>query len=132
VRDPQGWAGHLTASGPTSARVNGGTPDTAPRVWAAGTQRLSVVQGNGWAAAGDAACAWDPLSSAGILKALRTARVAAFVALDHARGQPDDAGRYARIIQREHAAYRLTHAWFYGQEERWHTAPFWARRRNGA
>jgi flavin-dependent dehydrogenase len=129
VREPARWARHLATSGPTAERARAGEPQAAPRVWAACTQRLSAARGDAWVAAGDAACAWDPLSSAGILKALRTGRLAAFVALDHALGKPDRADRYAALVEREHAEYRTAHAWYHGQEARWRDAPFWARRR---
>jgi flavin-dependent dehydrogenase len=128
LRDRETWARHLSTSGPTSERASGGTAEAAPRIWPACTQHLSVMQGDGWAATGDAACAWDPLSAAGILKALRNGRVAGFVARDHGLGRPDDARRYTRLVQREHAEYRFARAWFYGQETRWRSARFWARR----
>jgi flavin-dependent dehydrogenase len=132
VRDPDMWRTHLGMSGPTRARAAGGTPDGPPRIWGAASQHLTLVQDEAWVAAGDAACCWDPLSSAGILKALRTGRLAAFVALDFLNGRPDTARRYASIVQREHAAYRETRAWFYRQEVRWRDAPFWARRNANA
>jgi flavin-dependent dehydrogenase len=89
---------------------------------------LTTPQGEAWAAAGDAACTWDPLSSAGILKALRTGRLAAFVALDAMRGRPDAALRYTTILRSEHAAYLEARAWFYSQERRWRDSLFWRRR----
>jgi flavin-dependent dehydrogenase len=128
LRHSEIWARHLATAGPTSERVAGGTAEAAPRIWAACTQHLSVMQGDGWVATGDAACAWDPLSAAGILKALRNGRVAGFVARDHGLGRPDHAARYTHFVQREHADYRFARAWFYGQEGRWRSARFWARR----
>jgi flavin-dependent dehydrogenase len=131
LRDPEAWQLRLGMAGPTRARVAGGTPAGTPRIWGAGSQHLTMIQGEAWVAAGDAACSWDPLSSAGILKALRTGRLAAFVALDFMDGRPETARRYAGILQREHAAYREARAWFYRQEGRWRDAPFWARRNEG-
>lgn len=90
-------------------------------------QHLATLQGDAWVAAGDAACAWDPLSSAGILKALRTGRLAAFVALDAMQGRLDTTQRYTRILRREHAAYLEERARFYSLEGRWRDAPFWRR-----
>ena len=128
LRDADIWRTHLLSAGATWGRVRGGATQGPPQFWAAGTQYLAVPQGDGWAAAGDAACAWDPLSSAGILKALRTGRLAAFVALDAMQGRPDTALRYTRILRNEHAAYMKARAWFYHQERRWQDAPFWRRR----
>jgi flavin-dependent dehydrogenase len=126
--DADAWRAHLGRSGPTRTRVRSGAMEGPPQLWAATTQHLMTPQGDAWVAAGDAACAWDPLSSAGILKALRTGRLAAFVALDAMQGRPDTTQRYARILRREHAAYLEERTRFYGLERRWRDAPFWRRR----
>ena len=47
------------------------------RVWSAETSALRNVFGVGWVAVGDAACAFDPLSSLGICNALESGRSAA-------------------------------------------------------
>jgi hypothetical protein len=60
----------------------------------------------------------------------RTGRLAAFVALDSLDGRPDTARRDASILQREHAAYRETHACCYREEVRWRDAPFRAPNAN--
>jgi hypothetical protein len=125
VRDADAWRAHLRRSGPTRARAQSGTMEGPPQLWAAGTQHLATLQGDAWVAAGDAACAWDPLSSAGILKALRTGRLAAFVALDAMQGRLDTTQRYTRILRREHAAYLEERARFYSLEGRWRDTPFW-------
>jgi flavin-dependent dehydrogenase len=127
-RDTDAWWAHLRRSGPTRARVQSGTMERPPQLSAAGTQHLVTPQGDAWVAAGDAACAWDPLSSAGILKALRTGRLAAFVALDAMLGRPDKTQRYTRIVRREHAAYLEQRTRFYSLEGRWRDATFWRRR----
>jgi flavin-dependent dehydrogenase len=128
LRDNDVWDAHLRGSGPTAARISDGVAGLPPKVWPAGSQHLVPVQGDAWVAAGDAVCAWDPLSSAGVLKALRSGRLAAFVALDALRGRPDSVRKYARILQREHTAYLEARTWFYGLEKRWPDAPFWRRR----
>jgi flavin-dependent dehydrogenase len=128
LRDADAWQAHVGRSGPTRARVQGGAMDGPPQLWAAGTQHLPTPQGDAWVAAGDAACVWDPLSSAGILKALRTGRLAAFVALDAMQGRPDTTMRYTSILRREHAAYLEERRRFYSLEGRWRDGPFWSRR----
>ncbi len=132
LRDTDAWRAHLRRSGPTRARVRSGTMEAPPKLWAAGTQHLVTPQGDAWVAAGDSACAWDPLSSAGILKALRTGRLAAFVALDAMRGRSDRTQQYTRIVRREHAAYLEERTRFYSLEGRWRDAPFWRRRATSA
>jgi flavin-dependent dehydrogenase len=132
LRDADAWRAHLGCSGPTQARVQGGAMDGRPQFWAAGTQHLPTPQGDAWVAAGDAACVWDPLSSAGILKALRTGRLAAFVALDAMQDRPDTTLRYTSILRHEHAAYLEERSCFYRLEGRWRDAPFWSRRADPA
>jgi flavin-dependent dehydrogenase len=128
LRDADAWRTHLGRSGPTRTRVRNGAMEGAPQFWPAGTQHLVRPQGDGWVAAGDAACAWDPLSSTGLLKALHTGRLAAFVALDAMQARPDTTQRYTRIVRREHAAYLEERTRYYSLEGRWHDAPFWQRR----
>lgn len=132
------WFEHLARSRHTAARVAGAVAEAGPIVRAAHSQRLSDfgdvgVNGGGWVAAGDAACTLDPLSSQGILKALRTGKIASFVALDGLEGPSDRAAsslaRYRQLLAAEYSQYLETRAWFYGQEGRWPESPFWARRR---
>jgi flavin-dependent dehydrogenase len=79
-------------------------------------------------AAGDAAAAFDPLSSQGVLMALRTGKLASFVALDHLLGRADSSPRYDALLRREYEGYQATRRSFYREEQRWPDAPFWARR----
>ena len=63
----------LTASAPhTAHRLAGGTPIGEPAIYSASSQRLDVCAGDGWLAVGDAAGTFDPLSSQGVMKALRS------------------------------------------------------------
>jgi flavin-dependent dehydrogenase len=123
------WIAHLRQSEWTQERIGG--PLLAPlRTWSARSERLIPAHGNGWVAAGDAATAYDPLSSLGILKALRSGKIASFVALDCLEGR-DSAECYESIVKREYSGYCETKRYFYGQEQRWPGSPFWSRRVNG-
>ena len=127
--DPERWLAHLQRSEWTCQRGSGAL--VAPlRVWTAHSQRLSQICGDGWVAAGDAATTYDPLSSLGILKALRAGKIASFVALDALEGR-NSGGRYEKFVAGEYASYWETKRWFYGQERRWSESPFWQRRVNG-
>jgi flavin-dependent dehydrogenase len=130
------WFEQLARSRYTAVRVEGAVAEAGPIVRAAHSQRLSDFGGDGWVAAGDAACTFDPLSSQGILKALRTGKIASFVALDGLEGQTDRAAsslaRYQQLLAAEYSQYLETRAWFYGQEQRWPESLFWARRQPGA
>jgi flavin-dependent dehydrogenase len=84
--------------------------------------------GEGWAAAGDAAAAYDPLSGYGITKALRDARVLAD-AVDRAlRGDADGLAAYADGVRRAFDAYAVQRRAYYALETRWPERAFWKNR----
>ena len=122
------WLEHLQRSRLTSARVAQGQPELPPRLQAAQSQILTRTSGPGWVATGDAASALDPLSSQGILKALRTGKLASFVALDCLTGRPSTQSRYDALVARDYEQYQETKTWFYSQEKRWPQSAFWSRR----
>lgn len=92
---------------------------------AAWSGRLTSFAGPGWAAVGDAACCFDPLSSQGIFHALygglRLGNALAGGGLD----------TYAAEIEAVWAAYRQHYHAYYAEERRWPDAPFWKRRSSG-
>ncbi len=90
--------------------------------------RLDRAAGDGWLAVGDAALAFDPLSSQGLLNALYTGLCAAEAADRMLAGSDQAAGEYARTIDALWAAYERHLAAYYAQERRWPASPFWARR----
>lgn len=92
-------------------------------VAAADTARLDRVHGDGWFAAGDAAASFDPISSQGIMTAMKSGQQAAAAALD------GSAVSYAVAVDAVWARYGAERASIYAQEQRWPDAPFWARRR---
>lgn len=95
----------------------------------ADSRRLDRAAGEDWLAVGDAASRFDPLSSQGITKALRSGIFAAYAVGDWlTRG--DDAGlrRYRRYIEDEFTSYLEVRARFYRQEQRWPDREFWRRR----
>ncbi len=122
------WLEHLQHSRLTSARVVQGQPELPPRLQAAQSQILTRTSGPGWVAAGDAATALDPLSSQGILKALRTGKLSSFVALDCLTGRPSTQSRYDALVVRDYEQYKGAKTWFYSQEQRWPHSLFWSRR----
>lgn len=83
---------------------------------------LDRAAGEGWLAVGDAASAFDPLSSKGISNALYTGIKAAEAILAGAADQ------YAVHVRDIHRVYRDQLAAFYAMERRWPDAPFWHRR----
>lgn len=105
----------------------------------ANSQRLGNFCGDAWMAVGDAAQAYDPLSSQGIDKALRTASHAGhmihYALTDSPRGARLD-GRNSyihRYDQQQHQlwqTYLSQRDFYYGIQPRWFDQPFWQRRRH--
>lgn len=102
--------------------------DDASSFVAAHSAFLDPCAGDGYLAAGDAAIAFDPLSSQGLLNALFTGLAAAEAADAHLRGDADALARYKDTIAGIYAAYREHLQLYYGMERRWSGAPFWQRR----
>ncbi|KJS53697.1 hypothetical protein VM98_23635 [Streptomyces rubellomurinus subsp. indigoferus] len=133
LRTPRGFREALGRTVHVRRRVAGHETDPTPVPrWApAHGLRLEPCAGPGWVAAGDAALAFDPLSSQGILTALHTGaragRAVAGCLADEALAGAALAD-YAAFLDGIAAAYRHNHAHAYGQERRWPLSPFWRRR----
>ncbi|WP_424975133.1 glycine oxidase maturase GoxB [Dinoroseobacter sp. S124A] len=86
---------------------------------------IAPAIGEGWVAVGDAAAAFDPLSSHGMTTALWTALQAAeaFIAQDRAAMQT-----YAESVANGVQDYLRARREVYAREARWPDSPFWARR----
>ncbi|MFI6849340.1 tryptophan 7-halogenase [Kitasatospora sp. NBC_00085] len=136
LRTPHGFWRGITRTEHVRRRLAGYDPAaTAAPCWTpAHGLRLSPAVGPGWVAAGDAALAFDPLSSQGILTALHTgARAGQTVAACLAApGRTASAlADYAAFLDGVADAYRRNHAYSYDQERRWPLSAFWQRRRAG-
>jgi len=100
----------------------------APRATEASGARLSSWSGDGWVATGDAALAFDPLSSQGIFNSIYTgmrAGQAVAAALD---GDAAELAHYATRLEQIRSAYIRQHQFNYHQERRWAASPFWRGR----
>ncbi|MFE0464346.1 tryptophan 7-halogenase [Kitasatospora sp. NPDC058965] len=113
--------GRLAARHPPAA-------GTALRRAPAHTVRLDTATGDGWTAVGDAAAAFDPLSSQGILTALFTGLSGGRAVHAHLAGDAGALDGYARTLAAVDTAYRRNHRTHYGTEQRWPDQPFWHRR----
>jgi flavin-dependent dehydrogenase len=120
----------LAATGPTAARAAAHPlpQDARPGRAPAHTARLNQVHGDGWTATGDAATAFDPLSSQGILTALYTGQAAGTAVHDHLDGDPHALDQYAAAVTAVTAAYQRNRSACYALEQRWPDRPFWHRR----
>jgi flavin-dependent dehydrogenase len=81
------------------------------------------VAGDGWAAVGDAAASYDPLSGYGITKALQNASAVAEAIVS------GDLESYGSGIGRAFEAYVRQKRAYYAMERRWEKMPFWQHRR---
>lgn len=98
-----------------------------PRSFPAHSQRLQRPYGAGWIAVGDAALAFDPLSSAGLAKALRGACDAADAI---AAGDSKAFARYEEKLQHEWQLYLDARCHYYRLEQRFPDAAFWRERQH--
>jgi flavin-dependent dehydrogenase len=99
-------------------------------VRAANSYHMDSVVGSDWLAVGDAATAFDPLSSEGICKALQSGLRAAQAIHEYLGG----GGRvtmekYAADIAKQVDVYMAKRVEYYSKEQRWPDSVFWRRRR---
>jgi flavin-dependent dehydrogenase len=78
---------------------------------------------------GDAAVAYDPLSGAGLCRALETAIDAADAIAAHHWGHVDALTQYGARLDEALSSHLASQARFYAVEQRWPHAPFWRRRK---
>ena len=135
LKEPAGWFDQLQQTTHTKRRLLPAEPLNTPTLHAAASHRLDRLTGDGWLAVGDAATSFDPLSSQGVFKALRTGILASYAVCDFFKGRLSGranlAGlqKYEQIVAHEFDAYLKTRAEVYGQERRWPNSPFWQRRK---
>jgi flavin-dependent dehydrogenase len=83
-------------------------------------------------AAGDAAAAFDPLSSQGLMHALTSGIRAGDAVRRHLDGDRTAIGEYDSRVDRDCDEYSRLHALYYAREQRWAQAAFWQRRHAAA
>ncbi|MEM7156812.1 MAG: tryptophan 7-halogenase [Myxococcota bacterium] len=130
LRSAEGWSAALRETTQTRGRLDGAFDlvSVEPRVMPAGSAWLEHATGPGWLAVGDAAMAFDPLSSHGMGSGMTTGYYGACAVAEHLAGNPDALETYEVLVhgmfddylERLHQHYRL--------EQRWPSAPFWSRR----
>jgi len=84
----------------------------------------------GWLAVGDAASAYDPLSSQGIAKALGGSLAAAAAIDSWLGGESGAVDAYCRNIESDFDRYLAQRHHYYGLEPRWRKDPFWKQRQD--
>jgi flavin-dependent dehydrogenase len=133
LHEPEAWSRRLAAAPEVSTRLDGARPLGGLVGRPADSRRLEPAAGGdaagAWIAVGDAASVFDPLSSQGIVKALRSGVLASY-ALADLLTKGDTAGfeRYRAFVESEFASYLETRARFYREEVRFADREFWRRR----
>jgi flavin-dependent dehydrogenase len=127
------WRAAIAASEHTRNRTRGYDARGAIQVRPAGSQRLDRAAGDRWLAVGDAAMAWDPLSSSGLTNAiLESGNAALTVEAALAGDRAAACAGYADRVRRSFADYLVTRARIYGSVERAADEAFWQQRRQPA
>ena len=128
LHDSSSWQRWIGAAPHTQYRLEGAGLLSGPIAASAGSRRLDRAAGETWLAVGDAAAAFDPLSSQGIIKALDSGIAAASAITEHLAGESAALLAYARSIEEDYDSYLALRTRYYRMEQRWISEPFWHRR----
>ena len=122
------WRRELASAPHTRKRVGAAQWASPVTFRACGSQYLESAGGDGWIAAGDAAACFDPLASMGIGHAISSGIHAARAVYDQLCGSEQVRSQYVAHVQQNFRRYLELRTYYYGLEQRWAEAPFWARR----
>ncbi|MFD2170803.1 NAD(P)/FAD-dependent oxidoreductase [Tumebacillus lipolyticus] len=130
ARLPHLWKRQLDRTSHISSlvRKDAGALISPPRIVNANSSCLPTPIGAGWLAIGDAACAYDPLSSQGMLMALGTAIEATEALQSVWRGDVTALDEYQSFIRQMYGAYLNSRDAYYAMERRFPHSLFWQRR----
>jgi flavin-dependent dehydrogenase len=128
LSEQDSWLRLLAETCWISSSVSSGSLNGAYMTRIASSQRIDPVCGEGWLAVGDSASAFDPLSSQGIVKSLRSGVFASYAIADWLKADTRGLARYEQFVRREFVGYRRAHAKYCAREGRWPDSCFWRRR----
>jgi flavin-dependent dehydrogenase len=134
VRQFESWWEMLSQTRYTWSRVqeHGYQPYLPLRILPASSTRLTTIFGERWLAVGDAAAAYDPLSSHGITTAMGSGFYAALAIANLLDGRDEARFAYLSILEKTYAIYLEQQRDCYASEQRWSWHPFWRRRHTQA
>lgn len=122
------WNEELLQANNTSKRIGSLTLNQEIKIGSAITGMLEITAGDRWLAVGDAASSFDPLSGAGISKALHFAPKAAKAISAALIGDMQPIEGYAASVIHDFSEYRKQQQSVYELETRWPDSFFWKRR----
>ena len=127
--EPAAWQQRLATAPMIAAVMEECQPSSPIIIRCTASRHLEPVATKRWLAVGDAASRFDPLSSQGIVKALRSGIFASY-AIGDWLVQGDESGlqRYCRYVAEEFRSYLEVRTKYYCQEQRWPASRFWRRR----
>jgi len=130
---PDRWTAQLANAPHHRDRVerHAGRLDGPIRIVPAESSFLDRIAGDGWIAAGDAAAAFDPLSSQGIATAISSGMDVAQTVASWSRGDHRALAAYASRIRQNYTRYLANREAYYRMEPRWPDSSFWASRATG-
>lgn len=133
LQDPPEWRKALAAMPNVAATIHDAESEGPLMIRSASSRRLDPAAGPNWLAVGDSASRFDPLSSQGIFKALRSGIFAAYAIGDLLTKQdPSGLGRFRRTVLEEFKSYAEVRTKYYREEQRWPESEFWLRRHGAA
>jgi flavin-dependent dehydrogenase len=129
LKEAEQWSRTLAGMTNLGAMLRGSKPCSPVVVRSTESRRLEPAAGKNWLAVGDSASRFDPLSSQGIVKALRSGIFASY-AIGDLLTRNDDSGlhRYRCYVVEEFKSYVQVRAKYYREEQRWPASEFWRRR----
>ena len=128
LKSVDAWLENLKRSQHTKARISTDTGISKISSCAADSAILDKIAGENWIAAGDAASTFDPLSSQGIFKSLRSGIFAAYATMNYFDNELRGIEKYRWLVENEYQEYLKQRQYFYRLENRWPDSAFWQRR----
>lgn len=127
ARTKSGFYGLLSATKHVLPRIERANYvlDHNPAATLANSSRLEAFSGDGWTAAGDAATAFDPLSSQGIFHGLYSGVASARAVSASMSGDSLALSEYTRRLHVIFSEYLRNRNLFYCIEQRWLGSHFW-------
>ena len=122
------WRHELDRTTYTRRRVDAACPLGMIHTTRANSYQMSAMSGENWLAVGDAAMAFDPLSSQGLYNALRSAVEASRAVQQHFAGDRTGLRDYAVREQQRFPRFLNMRSAYYGREMRWRDSAFWHTR----
>jgi flavin-dependent dehydrogenase len=130
-RGPRGlWQDRLSQSNQMSALAKGLAQPNAIDVFDAASQYLDTSAHTSFLAVGDAAMAFDPISSWGITKALCDGHYGAMAMQREHGGEPGAVARHTSQRRENFNQYLIKRTALYETESRWHDSDFWRSRQH--